>query len=70
MYTFLDKVINGHQYLRFGELSREREDDGTRAYEAIVFIGWDAEHERYAWLWLDSTGGLQPFARATMPRRH
>ena len=49
--------VAGHQYLRFVELSREREDDGTRAYEAIVFIGWDAEHERYACLWLDSTGG-------------
>ena len=22
-----------------------------------MFIGWDAEHERYACLWLDSTGG-------------
>jgi hypothetical protein len=43
--------------LRLTELSREREDDGTRAYEAIVLIGWDAEHERYACLWLDSTGG-------------
>lgn len=49
--------VTGHQYLRFVELSREREPDGTRAYEAIVIIGWDAEHERYACLWLDSTGG-------------
>jgi hypothetical protein len=49
--------VTGHQYLRLTELSREREDDGTRAYEAIVLIGWDAEHERYACLWLDSTGG-------------
>ena len=49
--------VTGHQYLRFVELSREREDDGARVYEAIVFIGWDAEHERYACLWLDSTGG-------------
>jgi hypothetical protein len=49
--------VTGHQYLRFVELSREREEDGMRTYEAIVFIGWDAEHERYACLWLDSTGG-------------
>jgi hypothetical protein len=49
--------VTGHQYLRFVELSREREDDGTRAYEAIVFIGWDAKREGYACLWLDSTGG-------------
>jgi hypothetical protein len=31
--------VTGHQYLRFVELSREREADGTRAYETIVFIG-------------------------------
>ena len=49
--------VTGHQYLRFVELSREREADGTRAYEAIVFIGSDAEQGGYACLWLDSTGG-------------
>lgn len=49
--------VTGHQYLRIVELSREREDDGTRSYEAIVFIGWDAPNKRYACLWLDSTGG-------------
>ncbi|MCB9838175.1 MAG: DUF1579 family protein [Phycisphaeraceae bacterium] len=49
--------VVGHQYLRFVELSREREDDGARAYEAIVLIGWDAQQDRYACLWLDSTGG-------------
>ncbi|MHC5211914.1 MAG: hypothetical protein ACYTG2_14430 [Planctomycetota bacterium] len=49
--------VTGHQYLRFTELSREREPDGTRAYEAIVIIGWDEANERYACLWLDSTGG-------------
>jgi hypothetical protein len=49
--------VTGHQYLRFVELSREREDDGARSYEAIVFIGWDEPNGRYACLWLDSTGG-------------
>ncbi len=57
VHDFVAEWVTGHQYLRFVELSRECEDDGTRAYEAIVFIGWDAEHERYACLWLDSTGG-------------
>jgi len=49
--------VVGHQYLQFTELSREREPDGSRTYEAIVLIGWDAANERYACLWLDSTGG-------------
>lgn len=57
VHDIIAEWVAGHQYLRFVELSREREDDGTRAYEAIVFIGWDAEHDRYACLWLDSTGG-------------
>ena len=57
VHDLVAEWVTGHQYLRFVELSREQEDDGTRAYEAIVFIGWDAEHERYACLWLDSTGG-------------
>ena len=46
-----------HQYLRFHEVARETEPDGTPLYEAIVFIGWDQPSSRYACLWLDSTGG-------------
>ena len=57
VHDIVAEWVTGHQYLRFVELSREREDDGTRAYEALVIIGWDAPNERYACLWLDSTGG-------------
>jgi len=57
VHDLVAEWVTGHQYLRFVELSREREDDGARAYEAIVFIGWDEPSERYACLWLDSTGG-------------
>ncbi len=46
-----------HQYLRFHEVAREQEPDGTPLYEAIVFIGWDQPSSRYSCLWLDSTGG-------------
>jgi len=46
-----------HQYLRFHEVAREEETDGTPLYEAIVFIGWDQPTNQYACLWLDSTGG-------------
>jgi len=46
-----------HQYVQMYELARERDASGRRAYEAIVFIGWDEPSQRYACLWLDSTGG-------------
>jgi ketosteroid isomerase-like protein len=51
-----DWVLAGH-YLRFHDFSREREESGARAYEATVFIGWDAQTERFVCLWLDVTGG-------------
>jgi ketosteroid isomerase-like protein len=51
-----DWVLAGH-YLRFHDFSREREEDGDRAYEATVYIGRDAERDRFVCLWLDVTGG-------------
>ncbi len=51
-----DWVLAGH-YLRFHEFSREREEGGERAYEATVYIGWDAQADRFVCLWLDVTGG-------------
>ncbi len=49
--------VLGHHYVRFHEVSREKDAAGRPAYEAIVFIGWDEPSGRYACLWLDSTGG-------------
>lgn len=49
--------VLGHHYVRFHEVARERDSTGAPAYEAIVFIGWDEPSQRYACLWLDSTGG-------------
>lgn len=49
--------VLGHQYLRFHEVSREKDSKGQPAYQAIVFIGWDQTASAYACLWLDSTGG-------------
>ncbi|HSZ61342.1 MAG TPA: hypothetical protein VK828_06075 [Terriglobales bacterium] len=49
-------VLN-HEYLRFHELSREKNAQGQPAYEAIVFIEWDEPSHEYKCLWLDSTGG-------------
>ena len=49
--------VLGHQYLRFHELARERDESGQPAYEATVTIGWDEPSGRYVCQWLDSTGG-------------
>ncbi|MEW6194220.1 MAG: hypothetical protein AB1521_03570 [Bacteroidota bacterium] len=46
-----------HQYLQFREISHEKDADGTAAYEALVFIGWDSQLNQYSCLWLDVTGG-------------
>ncbi len=46
-----------HQYLQIKEKSREKDPDGTAAYEALVLIGWNADLNKYACMWLDVTGG-------------
>jgi len=47
-----------HHYLRFQEVSREKNDKGEPQYEATVFIGWNEKTKRYACVWLDVYGGL------------
>src|SRR3984885_10102410 len=49
--------VLGHEYLRLHEISREKNAQGQPAYEAIIFIEWDASSSQYKCLWLDSTGG-------------
>ena len=49
-------VLN-HEYLRLHEISRQKNAQGQSAYEAIIFIEWDASSSQYKCLWLDSTGG-------------
>ena len=39
------------------ETSREKSAGGGAAYEAIIYIGWDAKAQQYVCLWLDSTSG-------------
>jgi len=34
-----------HHYLRFHEVSREKNDKGEPQYEATVFIGWNEDQE-------------------------
>jgi hypothetical protein len=47
--------VLGHGYVRMHEASREKDAKGAPAYEAIVFISFDAKTGEYACLWLDTT---------------
>jgi hypothetical protein len=49
--------ILNHEYLRFHEVSREKNKNNRPAYEAIVIISWDNKADEYRCLWLDTTGG-------------
>jgi hypothetical protein len=51
-----DWVLN-REYLRLHEVSRETDAKGSPAYEAIIFISWDAKAGEFVCLWLDSTAG-------------
>jgi hypothetical protein len=46
-----------HHYLRFREISREKNDKGEPQYEATVFIGWNENTKQYACMWMDVYGG-------------
>jgi hypothetical protein len=47
-----------HHYLRFREVSQEKNEKGEPKYDAIVYIGWNENPKRYACVWLDVFGGL------------
>ena len=49
-----DWTLN-HGYLRIHEISREKNPSGQAAYEAIIFISYNAKTDDFACLWLDST---------------
>lgn len=56
-----------HQYVRLHEVARERDAAGKSAYEADVYIGWDAQARQYVCVWLDVYGGMsvESLGRAT-----
>jgi hypothetical protein len=45
------------EYLRFHEVSRENDAGGGPAYEAIVFLSWEANKGEYSCLWMDNSEG-------------
>ena len=49
-----------HHYLRFSEVSRDKNGKGEPQYEATVFIGWNEKTKQYACVWLDVYGGATP----------
>ncbi len=49
--------ILNHEYIQFHEVSREKNDDGSPAYEAIVYLYFDPKAQEYTCLWLDNTAG-------------
>ena len=46
----------GREYVQMHEVSRERDADGSPAYEAVVLFGRDPGSGQYACLWMDNTG--------------
>jgi hypothetical protein len=61
----------GHQYLRFHEVSREKNAKGQPLYEADVYITWREAAKEYVCVWLDSTGlqDISQFALGHAPRK-
>jgi hypothetical protein len=46
-----------HHYLRFREISREKNDKGEPQYEATVYVAWNEKTRQYSCVWLDVYGG-------------
>lgn len=51
----VDRVLK-RGYIRIHEVSRDKDSNGDIAYEAWVYIVWDAKNSEYAVMWLDNTG--------------
>src|ERR1700686_135526 len=45
-----------HHYLRFREVSREKNDKGEPQYDSTVFIAWNEKTKQYACVCLDVYG--------------
>jgi hypothetical protein len=56
-HDFDAEWVLAHHYLRFHEISRDKNDKGEPQYEATVFIGWNEKTKQYACMWMDVYGG-------------
>ncbi len=59
-HAFDAEWVLQHHYLRFNEVSKEKNDKGEPQYEATVFIGWNEKTKQYACAWMDVYGGESP----------
>ncbi len=57
MHDFDAEWVLQHHYLRFREVSRDKNDKGEPQYEATVFVAWNEKTRQYACVWLDVYGG-------------
>ena len=57
-HNFDAEWVLQHHYLRFHEVSRDKNEKGEPQYDATVFIGWNEKTKQYACVWLDVYGGL------------
>lgn len=46
-----------HHYLRFHEVSKDKNEKGELQYEATVFVAWNEKTKQYACVWMDVYGG-------------
>jgi hypothetical protein len=57
VHDVMAQWVLGHQYIQIHETSRPGTVIASHAYDAIVYIGWNPDQQKYSCLWLDSTGG-------------
>jgi hypothetical protein len=50
----VDRVLK-REYVRIHEVSRDKDASGGAAYEAWIYLVWDAQKSEYAIMWLDNT---------------
>jgi len=60
MHDFDAEWVLQHHYLRFHEVSVEKNAKGEPQYEATVFIGWNEKTKQYGCVWMDVYGGATP----------
>jgi len=56
-HDFEAEWVLQHHYLRFHEISRDKNEKGEPQYEATVYVAWNEKSKQYSCVWLDVYGG-------------